>query len=490
LINPIVSSFCESSSRKRANVVFILCAATAVGLTAQTLTTLHSFDTTDGANPLAGLVQATNGNLYGTTHYGGADGYGTVFQIAPGGTLTTLYSFCSKSACADGSEPFAGLIQATTGPDFYGTTSSGGANGNYGTVFKMTPTGSLATIYSFCSQSGCTDGERPIAGLIQSNGAFYGTTYQGGANGWGTFFKITGNGTLTTLYSFCSQGGDACTDGAYPSGGLAMANGDFYGTTSAGGANAAGTVFKITPGGTLTTLYSFCSQSDCTDGESPVAGLVKASNGDFYGTTLAGGAKNVGTAFKITSTGTLTTIHSFCSKANCTDGQNPAYATLVIGSDGNFYGTTYMGGKGDGTLFKMTGGGTLTTLYSFCSKSGCSDGQTPYGGLVQDTNGEFYGATYGGGANNDGSIFSLSTGLGPFVAMKPALGKVGAPVTILGTALTGASSVSFNGTAAVFEVVSSSEITTTVPTGANSGKIQVITPGGTLVSNASFTVQQ
>src|ERR1039457_1285697 len=259
----------------RACAVLALCATTAIALPAQTLTTLFTFDGTDGRNPHAGLVQATNGDLYGTTN-------GTVFKITPGGTLTTPYSFCSQTNCTDGTVAQAALVQAANG-DLYGTTYGGGTNG-YGTVFKITPGGTLTTLYSFCFQSGCTDGVEPYPGLVQAaNGDLYGTAYGGGTNGYGTVFKITPGGTLTTLYSFCYRSG--CTDGAYPYAGLVQAaNGVLYGTTTSGGANNSGTVFKITTSGTLTTLYSFCSQTNCTDGDAPSAGLVQAANGDLYGT--------------------------------------------------------------------------------------------------------------------------------------------------------------------------------------------------------------
>src|ERR1017187_2177770 len=267
----------------RACAVLVLCATTAIALPAQiaTLTTIHRFCSQsgcpDGDAPYAGLVQATNGGLYGTTYGGGTNSAGTIFKITPGGTLTTLYSFCPQTNCTDGLGPQAGLVQAANG-DLYGTTQSGGANVYYGTVFKITPGGTLTTLYSFCSQTNCADGANPWAGLVQAaNGDLYGTTPQGGANRGGTIFKITPGGTLTTLYSFCSQ--TNCTDGATPFAGLVQAaNGDLYGTTFYGGSG--GTVFKITPGGTLTTLYNFCSQTNCTDGDQPFAGLVQAANGD------------------------------------------------------------------------------------------------------------------------------------------------------------------------------------------------------------------
>src|ERR1039457_3691207 len=317
----------------RACAVLVLCATTAIALPAQiaTLTTIHRFCSQsgcpDGAGPYAGLVQATNGGLYGTTYGGGTNSEGTIFKITPGGTLTTLYSFCSQTNCTDGYGPYAGLVQAANG-DLYGTTSNGGANGNSGTVFKITPGGNLTTLYRFvCSQSGCPDGVDPTAGLVQA------------------------------------------------------ANGDFYGTTPYGGTNGGGTVFKITPSGTLTTLYRFCSQSGCPDGATPFAGLVQAANGDLYGTTTAGGAN----------------------------------------------------GPGTGTVFRITPSGTLTTLYSFCSQTNCTDGAVPDAGLVQDTNGDFYGTTFNGGANNSGTVLRLPVGLGPFAKPRPPYGKVGAAANILGT---------------------------------------------------------
>ena len=231
---------------KRAYAVFVLCVATAIALPAQTFTTLHVFDGTDGYFTRAPLVQATNGNFYGTTVDGGVnygkassncstppngEGCGTVFEISPNGTLTTLHSFCADiKPCKDGFFPY-GLVQATDG-NFYGTTQNGGTNGR-GTVFKITPSGTLTTLHSFCAQTNCADGAQPFAGLVQgTDGDFYGTTGTGGTS-YGTAFKITPGGTLTTLYSFCSQ--PNCTDGAAPTALVQAANGDFYGTTGGGG---------------------------------------------------------------------------------------------------------------------------------------------------------------------------------------------------------------------------------------------------------------
>jgi uncharacterized repeat protein (TIGR03803 family) len=407
----------------------------------------------------AGLTQATNGYLYGTTAGDGANGAGgTIFKItlSPPYTLTTLYSFCANGlpACTDGAGPEAGLVQATNG-DLYGTTSAGGAGeyciayGGCGTVFKVTPTGTFTSLHSFCSEPQCADGGSTVSGLIQAtNGDLYGTTYSAGA----------ANG--------------------------APSNG--------------GTVFKITPSGTLTTLHAFCSLPNCTDGREPYAGLVQAANGDFYGTTYLGGESALancapsgcGTVFKMTTSGKLTTLHSFCAQAGCVDGAYP-FAGLIQATDGNFYGATQGDGANGsgGTIFKITASGKLTTLYSFCAQAGCVDGESPVGVLAQDTDGTLYGTTSYGGEGY-GTVFSLSVGLGPFVKTLPTSGKVGARVTILGTNLTGASSVTFNGTLAAMFTVSptGTSISTTVPTGATTGNVQVVTPTGTLSSNVPFRV--
>ena len=262
-------------------------------------------------NPISPVIQGTDGNFYGVTPFGGTNDDSTVFTITPSGTLTTLHNFDG----ADGRVAVGGLVQGTDGL-FYGTTAHGGANGD-GTVFTITPSGTLTTLHNFDN----TDGYEPFyGGLVQaSDGNFYGTTTQGGAysspycSGCGTVFRITPSGTLTTLYSFCSQ--PNCVDGAFPQAGLVQgSDGNFYGTTFGGGANGncaggCGTVFKITPIGALTTLYSFCSQPNCADGDEPLTTLVQGTDGNFYGETQLGGAycppNGCGTVFKITSSGRL-----------------------------------------------------------------------------------------------------------------------------------------------------------------------------------------
>jgi len=264
-------------------------------------------------------------------------GNGTVFEITPGGTLTTLLSFCATggcpSKCADGDNPKAGLVPDPDG-NFYGTTNNGGPNqggggGTFceygcGTIFKITPGRTETILYDFCNLTDCGDGAAPYARLLRGpDGNFYGTTAFGGAHGDGTIFRVTPSGVLTTLYSLCSQ--SRCTDGEFPYAGLAQAiDGDFYGTTYSGGATGVGTVFKITPSGTLTTLYSFCTRTACTDGKNPYAGLVRGTDGEFYGTTSQGEGYTHGTIFKITPTGTLTTLYTFCSQQYVRTATTPA----------------------------------------------------------------------------------------------------------------------------------------------------------------------
>jgi uncharacterized repeat protein (TIGR03803 family) len=379
----------------------------------------------DGAVPLAGLVQGNDGDFYGTTGGGGTNNCGTIFKISTNGTLTSLYSFVVTND--DGYSPYAGLVQGRDG-NFYGTTVNGGnTNFNsypgsfgYGTVFKVTKNGTLTSLYSF---GGTNDGTFPFAGLVQGNdGDFYGTTMGGGKTvpntnySYGTVFKITTNGVLTGLYYFTGT-----NDGAYPQAGLVQgSDGNFYGTTYLGGTNNWGTVFKISTNGALTSLYSFGSITDASgellDGIEVAAGLVEGKDGDFYGTTTGGGTNGYGTIFKINTNGRLTTLHSFGSIFGSIDGANPV-AGLVQGSDGNFYGTTEEGGtynsNNSGTVFEIDTNGAFTTLYSFDGDigDGSNGGANPEAGLVQGNDGNFYGTTSGGGTNYLGTVFCLNLGL-------------------------------------------------------------------------------
>jgi uncharacterized repeat protein (TIGR03803 family) len=469
-------------------LMFLISATPA--LTAQIFSTLADFDgKSNGANPAWGLLaQGIDGNIYGTTHLGGIDiDLGSIFKVTPSGTLTSLHSFTSIFT----GNPYGGLVLATDG-NFYGTTAS--LQG--GMVYQMTPGGVVTTIFYFCTPpySGgtkCADGKLPADTLVLGiNGNFYGMTPEGGANNnGGTVFEVTREGRLTTLYSFCAQ--PNCADGNYPISTLVQGNdGNFYGSTNYGGANGNyGTIFKITPAGQLTTLHSFSG----TDGSVPAGTLIQATDGYFYGVTYNGGPQGDGTIFKISAGGAFKPLYNFCAQTNCTDGANPS-GGLVQATDGNFYGTTSAGGASGsyGTVFQLTPDGTLTTLHAFDN----SDGSDAEGSLLQATNGILYGTTYFGGpacsgfTDGCGTLFSVALGLGPFVKSVTAAGRVGAEVGILGNDLTGATQVTFNGTAAQFTVQSPTLVITHVPAGATTGTIQVTLPGGTLSSNAPFHVIQ
>lgn len=491
--------------------LFVVCAVTAIGSSAQTLTTLASFNKSNGSGPYTGpLAQGVDGNFYGTTVYGGTNCYpygcGTVFKLSPQGTLTTLYSFCAQSNCTDGIYPYGGLVLGIDG-NLYGTTSEGGTNIHAGTIFKISPTGKLTTIYSFCAQINCTDGNYPTGRLVQgADGNFYGTTFSGGlkdaqycASGCGTVFEVTPKGTLTLLHSFA--GFD--TEGSNPNAGLVQGkNGAFYGTTEFGGVYnlscnpplGCGTVFEITRQGTLTTLYSFAASSG--DGTKPYAGLLYGTDGKFYGTTSEGGTGDDGTIFEIKPSGMLATIYNFCSQPDCTDGGDPV-GDLIEATDGNLYGTAARGGaKFVGSIFRLTAGGRLTTLYSFCAQGypDCPDGSFVYGGLLQATDGNFYGTTNEGGdltcnsPEGCGTVFRLDASLGPFVRFLRNPARVGQMFGILGNELSGTTGVSLNGTPASFKVVSDTFIKAIVPAGATTGFVTVATPSRTLTSNVPFHV--
>ena len=337
-----------------AAVAFLILASASL-VEAQTLQTLRAFNGTNGSNP-NGLTLGTDGYFYGTTFYGGitnsfyTSGMGTAFKVTTNGTLTTLVSF----SYTNGALPSAELTLGNDG-GFYGTTVVGGGVGStYGTVFKVTTNGTLTTLVSFSD----SNGSYPQAPLTLGNdGIFYGTTEQGGSSDYGTVFKVTTNGTLTTLVSFSGS------NGAQPEAGLTLGNdGSFYGTTWEGGSSlnngyGYGTVFKVTTNGTLTTLVSFSG----TNGAQPEAGLTLGSDGNFYGTTLRGGITNskfasgMGTVFQVTTNGTLSTLVSFSG----TNGAQPI-AGLTPGNDGRFYGTTWEGGSslnngyGYGTVFYLS----------------------------------------------------------------------------------------------------------------------------------------
>lgn len=476
--------------------VVAFCFAAAIAASAQTLTTLYTFDFYHGRRPHSPLVQGLNGNFFGTTFYGGNTDDGTVFEITSTGALRSLYNFCQLPSCGDGLNPSDALILGLDG-DFYGTTQEGGANGGgcsggCGTVFKITPGGVLTTLYSFCALPGCTDGYQPD-GLVQgADGNFYGTTLYGGSNtpaclGFcGTLFKLTPQGALTTLYTFCSQ--KNCADGAAPEPGLIQAsNGNFYGTTFSG--STGGVVFEITPAGQYSVLYTYRANAPM--------GLIQAGNGDLYGTTPNGGAYHGGSVFRITLNGKFSTLYSFCRQSGCPDGMDPS-SVLVQGTDGNLYGTASAGGantntndcpSGCGTIFSLSQTGTFTTLYNFCSLANCADGDGPGLGMIQGTDGKFYGNTGVNYYGPEGTIFSFDMGLGPYIEAETGFGNVGRQIGILGNSLSSTTAVSFNGTPATFQILSDTLVRATVPAGATTGMIQLTNSSGTLSTKVPFIVR-
>ena len=329
----------------------------------------------DGAGPHAGLLLGKDGNFYGTTRYGGTAGQGTVVRLTPAGTESVFYEFGARTH--DGADPVAGLIQDGAG-NLYGTTTSGGSHGQ-GTIYAIDPSGTESVIYSFGASP--TDGTAPYGSLIQdSNGNFYGTTSSGGTHGSGTVFMVSPTGAETVQYSF--QGS---ADGSAPFAGLSAGNdGNFYGTTTSGGANFYGTVFRITPGvpgGAFATVYGF-GANGATDAALPYAGLTLAKDGNFYGTSYLGGQYGAGTVFRILPTGAESVVYSFSGGGaveGSMDGASP-YAGVMQASDGNLYGTTSTGGAYNaGAVFRVNPGSTNATgqellLYSFTGDPGGGGG--------------------------------------------------------------------------------------------------------------------
>jgi uncharacterized repeat protein (TIGR03803 family) len=480
---------------KNACLSFLLIFLLAFSATAQTFSTLLNFDGANGASPYNEvLTQGLDGNLYGTTEIGGnahaclREGCGTIFQLTRAGAVSNI-NFDNTN----GAIPESGVLLAADG-NFYGTTGGGGSYG-YGTIYKVTRNGKFSTFYTFCSQPNCADGASPFASLTEgADGDFYGSTSSGGTPGGGVIFKITADGLLTVLHNFCSL--DHCADGSDLYSTLIQgADGNFYGTTSYGGKSGrcpggCGTVFRISPGGKFQTLYRF----DLSDGAVPFGALTLGDDGNFYGVTIAGGDLSCmppygcGTIFRITPTGATTILHTF--EKNEAGGAG----ALVLATDGNFYGETcgVINGKvvNNGTLFRMTPDGTVTTLHSFSPP----EGRDPTGGMLQATDGVLYGTTIYGGEftcrsrGGCGTTFTLDVGLGPFVTFVRGYGNVGQGAVILGQGLIGTAGVTFNGVPASFHVISDTYLIAAVPPGATTGYVTVTTPTGMLTSNKKFVV--
>jgi len=351
-----------------------------------TYTDLHDFagGANDGAGTGANVTLDDVGNIYGTTDFGGSHGDGVVFKLAPDGTQTILHAF----AGSDGSEPDGGVIVTPSGT-LYGTAGGGGASGN-GVLFKLSANGKYKVLHDF----GASDGFFIRGDLIRDKqGNLYGTALFGGANDDGTVFKYGFDGTFTVLHAFNG------TDGEFPEHGVVRdQEGNLYGVTAFGGTSDNGTVFKLAPDGTLTTLHNFTGGAD---GGFLYGGLDIDKDGNLYGSTVDGGANGAGTVFKLAQDGTLTTLYNFTGG---TDGGSPEGDMLLVGK--NLYSTNTEGGDPTcqcGVVYEVTAKGKAKVLHAFTG----SDGGGYSAGLA-NSNGTFYGATASGGANSDGVVFSVT----------------------------------------------------------------------------------
>ena len=315
----------------------------------------------------------------------------------PAGTYSLLYSF---QCVTDGAYPENGLVRDSSG-NLYGTTNAGGGSDAYGTVFQVTPGGAETVLHSFAGSP--SDGAYPQFGslTLDAAGNLYGTTYSGGEFGWGAVYKLTPTGTETVLYSFCANSSNGCPDGSEPYGGMALDSaGNLYGTAYSGGTQRAGVVFKLTPRGTESVLHDFGAFGD---GSSPTGNLTRDASGNLYGTT--GGAS--GTVFKVTATGTESVLYTF---EGYPDGAAPVGGGLLRNRAGDLYGVTSReGADGHGVVFRVTPEGTESVLLSFNG----TGGGYPIDGLAGDAAGNLYGTTLNGGgggclADGCGVLFELT----------------------------------------------------------------------------------
>lgn len=403
------------------SLLLLLLAARAGAQTVQ-FTTLTNLNGTNGSFPYAALTLGNSGNLYGAIYEGGSNNYGAIIEVTSGGTVLPFYSF--NAAVSDGTHntnstggfPYGGLILANDG-NLYGGADNGGTNGA-GTIYKIT-NGIVLPFFNFGPTTSGTNatGATPEGKLaLGPDGNFYGTTYLGGLYGRGGVFKLTTNGVFTKLIDFTG------TNGGNPECGLTSGtDGNFYGVTYNGGTNNNGTVFKVTTNGSFTSLYSFPTGGVTasfnytnTDGANPAAALTRGNDGLLFGTTHNGGLYGAGTIFRITTNGLLTTLLQF----NNTNGGAPL-GEMLLASDGNFYGTTPAGGTNKtGGIFKLSTNGTFNLLFSFNAGVNSGHGLTnatgssPYAGLAVGSDGAFYGTTTGAGTAGLGTVYRFSVSSG------------------------------------------------------------------------------
>ena len=460
-----------------AMVVLTLAGAT-ITAQGQTYTVLYQApnDGLDPENPGGqSIAQGRDGNLYFGSYAGGTASYGTLFNLTPAGKVAVVY-------------PVGDFTQsgATLGTDgnFYGTNRDGGSNGDCfpsscGQVYKITPGGVQTILHTFTN----SDGYFPVAAPIEgTDGKFYGTVPTSSGTYNSILYSVTPSGTFTMLHTFTSAEGQNVTAGL-----IQGTDGNFYGVAVSGGANNYGSIFKMTSAGAVTVLHSF----DYSDGANPYYPLVQASDGSLYGSTYNGGL-GVGVIFKITASGAYSVLHEL--DVNAGDGEGPN-SSLTQGSDGKLYGVTGAGPNGhSGTIFNISTTGTFTTLYTFCpSGNNCTDGVNPQSPVRQNTNGTFYGTTVNGGdgcnTDNCGVVFSLNMGLGPFVGLVNTSGKEGSTSEILGQGFDASSTVKFGGVLATsIKRIGTTFIAATVPAGALTGTVTVTTGAAKLTSNQQFRV--
>jgi uncharacterized repeat protein (TIGR03803 family) len=453
----------------------IFLVAIAIAAPAQTVSTIYQFSSGSNPNYPAGVMaQGRDGDFYGVTLSGNGCCQGVIYKISSGGAITSLYPM----AQSDGTT-CSGLTLGTDG-NFYGTCHNGGTN-DYGTLFKVTSAGVLTVLHNFAAQGSTSDGCIPYAPPIQaSNGDFYGTTAFCGANNYGTVYRLTPAGAYTMLYSFQGPPNDT----VLPFGLIEGTDGELWGVGN-GWIVSGGGVFKITLAGKESLVYTFQPNPDGAflDGENPNANLIQGSNGDFYGTTEQGGSANEGTIFEVTAGGKETVLYSF---PNQTDG---AYPTLPLtqAPNGLLFGAATDcagGGCAQAGLFDITTKGAYKNLYLYPLV--CSNCGQPEAPLLLSTNGTFYSTTEQGGIGV-GSFYSLSNGYSPFISLvNVRSGAEGAQVGILGQGFSSSSVVKFGGTAATTTArTGTTYILATVPTGALTGDITVTT-GSTVLSTPAI----
>jgi uncharacterized repeat protein (TIGR03803 family) len=469
-------------------VIALLAAfAGAIPAKAQTVTTLYNFGQANGdpSFPTGTMAQGRDGDFYGITQAGNGCCQGIVYKINSGGVITPLYS----TVQSDGTN-CNGLVLGTDG-NFYGTCRQGGLNnGNPGgTFFQVTPAGIFTVLHNFVMIGQTTDGCYPASTPVQgSDGNFYGTTYSCGANSIGMVYKITPAGEYTQLYNF--KGGS--TDVGAPYGLVQGSDGNFWGMSGgqfAGGPTGNGGVFKISAKGKEKLVYAF--KGAPTDGGTSQTSLIQASDGNFYGSTLLGGSSgNSGVLFKMTTGGKETILYNFGVPTNGGSPQLP----MTEGPDGLLYGIATNcsgGGCGQAAIFDITTKGAYNTLYLYPNYGG-NNNSVPLSPLLLSTDGTFYSTTEEGTTARfqAGTFYSLSTTFSPFISLvNVSSGKEGTQVGILGQGFTGSSVVKFGGTAATTtQLTGSTFILATVPTGALTGKVTVTTGATTLSTPAIYKV--